>query len=186
VPSPNAAALRSLFTGDGSGLMPSVEERRLPGVGVCYELTTQSGLKLGVVTHKSGTREVLAYEPDDPDTAHELFTVDQDEARTLAELLGGMTVTERLTEIFRTSLHGVTIEWAQVGPDWQVVGRPIGESRLRTRAGVSVVAIIREGETIPSPAPDEEMRADDTLVLVGRPEAVEAAQQILEHGGTAE
>lgn len=164
--------------------MPRVEERQLPGVGMCHEVQTRSGVKLGVVTHKTGTREMLAYDAEDPDAAHELFTVDQDEARTLAELLGGMTVTERLTEFFRTSLRGVTIEWAHVGADWHIAGRSMGEARLRTRTGVSVVAIIREGETIPSPAPEDRIEADDTLVLIGTPEAVVSAQATLEHGTT--
>lgn len=162
--------------------MPRVEERKLPGVGLCHEMETRRGLKLGVVTHKTGTRQLLAYEPDDPDTGHELFTVDEDEARTLAELLGGVSVTERLADVFRTSLQGVTIEWATVARDWQIAGRPMGDGRLRTRTGVSIIAIVRGEQTIPSPSPDDVIEADDTLVLVGTPEAVGSAQQILEHG----
>lgn len=162
--------------------MVEVEERRLPGVGLCHEFLTRSGLRLGVVSHKSGRREVLAYEEGDPDAAHELFTIDPDEARALAELLGGTTITEHLSDLFQASVGGMTLEWVTVGDRWFIAGKNMDDVQLRPRTGVTLIAITRGDDTIPSPGPEEHIEPSDTLVLVGQSEALKDAEALLEHG----
>ncbi|MGX1567743.1 cation:proton antiporter regulatory subunit, partial [Streptomyces sp. NPDC055509] len=58
-------------------------------------------------------------------------------------------------------------------------GRLLGESRIRTDTGASIVAVLRRAEAIPSPAPDFRLAGGDTLIVIGTREGVEAAAEIL-------
>ena len=62
-----------------------------------------------------------------------------------------------------------------MGPGWWADGRTIGETQLRRRTGVSIVAMLRGDQTVPSPGPEEVLHADDTAVVVGTPEAIHHA-----------
>jgi K+/H+ antiporter YhaU regulatory subunit KhtT len=64
-----------------------VSEIPLPGIGVRYEFVTEDGARVGVVHHRSGMRELVLFERDDPDTSHDLVRLSAEESRTLAELL---------------------------------------------------------------------------------------------------
>ena len=46
-------------------------------------------------------------------------------------------------------------------------GRPLGETRARTLTGCSIVAIVRDADVVPSPGPEDELRAGDVLVAIG-------------------
>jgi CPA2 family monovalent cation:H+ antiporter-2 len=65
-------------------------------------------------------------------------------------------------------------------------GKMIGELALRTRTGASVVGIQRNGESIINPGPDEEIRANDEVLLLGSQAHLESARMLLaqEQGST--
>jgi monovalent cation:H+ antiporter-2, CPA2 family len=58
-------------------------------------------------------------------------------------------------------------------------GKLIRELALRTKTGASIVAIERTGGPIINPGPDEEIQADDKVLLLGRAEHLEAARRHL-------
>ena len=60
--------------------------------------------------------------------------------------------------------------------------RPLGDTALRSRTGVSVVAVMRAGEAHPSPMPDFILTAGDLLVVVGTNEGLDNAVKILKRG----
>jgi TrkA domain protein len=163
------------------GPMAEVEEFRLPGVGIRYEFTTKGGDRLAVVSHRSGRREVFIGDPRDPDAFKEVTDLAEDESRTLAELLGGTRVTEHLTKL-RQTVEGLAIDWLPVDADSPFVGRTIGDARVRTRTGVSVVAILKGESAVPAPGPEQVLEADDTLVVIGTPKGIEATVEILHVG----
>ena len=43
-----------------------VEQFALPGIGLRFEITTKAGRRIGVVSHRSGLRELVIYDPEDP------------------------------------------------------------------------------------------------------------------------
>ena len=55
------------------------------------------------------------------------------------------------------------------------VGKTIGELKLRTRTGVSIIAITRDGQTEINPGPDSKVQAGDILVLLGGAEQIDRA-----------
>ncbi len=79
--------------------MAQVEETRLPGVGVRHEFTTANGTRLGMVTYLSGRRELVIYDERDPDECRMTLELSEDDARALADLLGGSQVIEHLEHL---------------------------------------------------------------------------------------
>ena len=148
--------------------MPDVEETRLPGVGVRFAFTTAGGARLGVIAHRSGKRELLVYDRGDPDACDAVIGLGEDDTRTLVDLLGGSEVTEHIGTAIRQSLDGLELEWAELDAQASCrSGRPISELGLRSGTGASIVAIIRDDQTVISPRSDFTLQAGDIAVLVG-------------------
>jgi len=161
--------------------MAQVEQTPLPGVGVRYDFVTSDGLRLGVVHHHTGRKEIYVSAADDPAAASPCFTLGDDEVHTLVEVLGGSRVREDLARL-QEYVEGLAIEWLKVGPASPVAGASIAAAGIRSRSGVSVVAALRGHQTHPAPAPDFHIEAGDTLVVVGTPEGITVAAGILRAG----
>lgn len=60
-----------------------------------------------------------------------------------------------------------------------VVGKTLGDLRLRAMTGATVLAIVREGEDVVTPSGDDVLRAGDVLAVAGTTAAIDAARQLL-------
>ncbi|MGI9088017.1 MAG: cation:proton antiporter regulatory subunit [Chthoniobacterales bacterium] len=58
-------------------------------------------------------------------------------------------------------------------------GKLIGELRLRTLTGASIVGIQRDGTSMVNPGPEEELRVGDEVLLLGSEEHLQAARDLL-------
>jgi TrkA domain protein len=161
--------------------MPEIREVKLPGLGLRYEFTTREGRLISVVSHRSGRKELYFPDPEDPDAYHRVLGLSDDDARTLAEMLGGSRVAAELAEL-QQRIEGLAIDWLPVRDDSPYVARTIGDARIRTRTGVSVVAALRGEQAVPAPGPDLELRAGDYLVVVGTPRGIEELVELLHRG----
>lgn len=158
--------------------MKEIEETRLPGVGLRHDFITTSGRRIGVISHHSGHQELLIYDRRDPDSTSETIRLEEEDSRTLDELLSPSLVTERLTSL-RQTVEGLTIDWVPIAAGAAAAGRTIGDTQLRRRTGVSIVAVVRGERTIPSPTPEERLEAGDTAVVVGTPQGIQQAFALL-------
>lgn len=79
-----------------------------------------------------------------------------------------------MTEIAE-ALGAAATETFVVTPDCPASGKSIGEIQLRTRTGVSVIAIIHDGITEINPGPDNVLNPEDVLVLIGKPDNIDRA-----------
>lgn len=52
------------------------------------------------------------------------------------------------------------------------VGRSLAELELRPRQGITVLAVRRDGETVPNPGGEQTIHEGDILVVVGSPDSV--------------
>ena len=76
-------------------------------------------------------------------------------------------------------MRDAQIATIRIGKAASVAGKLIGELRLRTNTGASIVGIQRGGESIINPGPDEELRADDEVLLLGSETHLDAARKLL-------
>lgn len=151
-----------------------VNQTPLPGVGVRYDFTTKAGDRIGVISHHTERYDLLVYDKLDPDSCTTVLRLEADEGNTLAELVGSTRMADPMKE-FQESISGLTIDWVPVGETWECAECMLSELQIRARTGVSIVAIVRNHETIPSPPADFRLRAGDTAVVVGTPEGIREA-----------
>jgi len=148
----------------------------LPGVGVRYDLTTREQRRLSVVAHRDGTRTLAAYHHDDPDACALSVRLTPGEAATLVDAL---LPAHHSPNLLSTTELGLVAERIELSASAHWNGRLLGETRMRTETGVSIVAVLRRAEAFPSPAPDFRLAGGDTLIVIGTREGVEAAASIL-------
>jgi TrkA domain protein len=161
--------------------MTEVKEVELPGVGVRYEFRTEDGSRVGVVSHRSGRREIYLADPEDPDRFKRVLGLNEEDARTLAETLGASRVAEELAEL-QQKVEGLAIDWLPVRSDSPYANGTIGAARVRTRTGVSIVAVLRGDQAIPAPGPEAELKPGDYVVVVGTPRGIEQVVELLRAG----
>lgn len=159
-------------------------ETRLPGIGVRYEFTNAVGEHIGVLVRRDGRREVLVYDEEDPDSCKASLLLSGEEAAALVELLGGSKVTERLGDL-RHEVEGLSIEWVTMPADGGLSHKSIGEGRIRTTTGASVVAVIRGATSFPGPGPDFVLEPGDVALVTGTAEGVHLAAVVLTGRGIA-
>ncbi|MFG2089555.1 MULTISPECIES: cation:proton antiporter regulatory subunit [unclassified Spirillospora] len=158
-----------------------VERTALPGIGLQHVMTTARGRQLGVISHRTGRRDLVIYDKEDPDSCIATVALSGDEASAIAELLGTGRIIEHLAELHR-QVEGLVTEQIPIAGGSPYDGRPLGDTRSRTRTGASIVAVVREGKVIASPRPDFTFTAGDIVVVVGTGEGTAAVAQILANG----
>ncbi len=160
------------------GAVDEVSETKLPGVGVRHEFTTDDGREVGVLVHHDGRREILIYDTDDPDACSSLVSLSASDSRTLSELLGASQVVEAVAAV-QQDIEGLAIEWIDLGDSPPLAGTSIGDGRYRTRTGTSIVAVIRQADTVPAPGPDFAFEPNDVVVAVGTADGLAALRTLL-------
>lgn len=155
---------------------PRLSSTPLPGIGVRYDLTTREDRRLSVVAHRDGHRTISAYRRDDPDACDLSVRLTADEA---AALIDALMPAHHTPNLLSTTDLGLVAERIELPGSSHWNGRLLGESRIRTDTGASVVAVLRRADAIPSPAPDFRLAGGDTLIVIGTREGVEAAAAIL-------
>jgi TrkA domain protein len=168
--------------------VPEIHETALPGVGVRYELSTRAGVRLGVVAHHHGRRDLLLYDTTDPDAARESVRLTEAETAALAGLLrlpdgrrdGAGTAPADGSGARTHRIGRFAVDWVPVPAGSPYAGRTIGTAGVRSITGVSIVAVVRQDTAFPSPGPDFRLEAGDTALVVGTPDGVEALVELLE------
>jgi TrkA domain protein len=159
--------------------MSDVTETPLPGVGVRMDFTTRGNERIGLIAHRAGHRDLLIYDRDDPDECGRVVRLEEDDVRTLADLLGVSHVAEELTHHLQ-SIQGMAIDWVPVDGTSACAGRTLRDMGVNRTIGASVVAVIRGEQTIQSP-PEEFVLIDgDTAVVVGTDEGVRQLFDLLQ------
>ena len=155
--------------------MVDVRRVKLPGVGVLHTFVTDDGGKVGVIAHRSGHSDLISFDDEKggPEATKVSLRLNEDEAHTLAELLGGTRITESLTAL--EAIPGLSIDWFSVDYDDHIAGQELGSLADRGVFGVTVVAVVRGDGANPAPAPDFRVFPGDTLIVAGTPEKVAKA-----------
>lgn len=134
-----------------------------------------------MITHRDGHFDLIVCKQDDPDSCVASIPLTADESGALANLLGAPHLVAQLEKQHR-DLEGVNTQQLMLAPRSPYDGRTLGDTALRTRTAVSVVAVVRAGTVHPSPTPDFRLAAGDLLVTVGTAEGLAKAVDVLETG----
>lgn len=162
--------------------MSIIRESDLPGIGKKFLIQARSGDKLVVVIHDDGRRELYHFEDDNPEETISQITLEDDEARQIAGIIGGMTYKPKALETIEVTLEDLIIEWARIEPHYKCVDKSIAELGVRQRTGANVLAIVKRNEQKINPGPDDILTAGSTLVLAGERKQIKQLKELLVNG----
>ncbi len=153
----------------------------MPGIGLRHDVVLGNGRRVAVVTERSGQRTLALFSAEDADAATDSVGLSEDEATALANVLGASVMLGELVGLPEQA-SGLYTEQISVPVDSGYAGRPLGDTRARTRTGVSIVAILRGGQVIASPTPADRIDADDKLVAVGTRQGLDSLTRLIATG----
>lgn len=155
-----------------------IEEEELPGIGMRDDFMTRKGRRVGVITLRNGTRELLVYKKGDPDAVSETVTLTESEADILAEYLGTRLVVERLSRVTE-QIDGLDSDKITIRRGAPAAGRTLEQMDVKRKTGAAIVAIWRDKEVEASPMPDFVLHSGDSLILIGTDEAIASAKKVI-------
>jgi len=159
-----------------------LRQTRLPGVGTKFTLTLDSGGRLAVILHNDGKRELYFFSRADDDEPRAVIELDDDEARQVGAVVGGAYERPKIVEDLEMALGELLIEWVPVPDNSPWIGKSLAESGFRARTGITVIAILREPESVAGAQPEHVLERGDTLVVVGKAGQYAAFRRLLASG----
>ncbi|WMT40286.1 cation:proton antiporter regulatory subunit [Paenibacillus sp. D2_2] len=161
----------------------NLKETDLPGIGKKFVVETKSGDKLAIIIHDDGRREVFHYDRDDHDEINSLVTLNDDEARYVSAIIGGITYKPTALENIEVALGDLIIEWYRLDPQYKAIGKTIGDLRIRQRSGATIIAVIEKNHSKHiNPGPDLLLTSDALVVVLGEHLHQQQIRQILLSG----
>ncbi len=95
------------------------------------------------------------------------------------EMLRRKDIEPEIVEDRDIFLDAASSESVAIQPASPVTGKTLGELDLRGTTGATVIAVQRGGETKISPGAGYKLRENDTLVLIGSPEEIDKAVEVI-------
>ncbi|OIP64275.1 MAG: potassium transporter TrkA [Nitrospirae bacterium CG_4_9_14_3_um_filter_53_35] len=146
-------------------------ETDLPGIGKKYSVSTRSDVTYSIIIHNSGKREIYRFEKDQ-EIPSSVTDLTDEEARQVGAILSGSYFQPTTLDRMELVMKEMIIEWYSLDDPSVLAGHTIQDLAIRKKSGASIIAVLRGEKVIPSPAPEEELKIGDTLMVVGNREQI--------------
>ncbi len=160
-----------------------VRESDLPGIGRKFEVEVRGGDRLVIVIHDDGRRELYHFYRDDPDDSVSMITMDDEDARTVAGIIGGMAYKPKALETIDVVLDNLVIEWYRIEEGSKCVGKAIGDMQVRQKTGATIIAIVeKDHKKYINPHTDYVFTAGSIAVVAGERKHIKLLKEYLLNG----
>jgi len=149
----------------------------LPGIGTKYELETESGDLISVIFMPNGSVQLYTRPARCPDCyATDLNPM---ETRRLGNVLTGaiMEAEEEGVEIAFSALADLRIVVHTYIIGANLSGKTIAGLNIRSRTGVTILAVSREGDNTVNPGPAFQFMKGDAVVVIGESHQIQAFEK---------
>ena len=160
----------------------SVRESDLPGIGRKFEIEVAGGDKMVIIIHDDGQREIYHFYRDDPDECVSMITLDDEDARAAAAIIGGLAYRPRAMDNVDVVINNLVIEWYKVEEGYYCIGKSIGELEIRNRTGVTIIAVLEKSCKHVNPGAELKFTAGSTVVITGERKDLKAVKVYLQRG----
>lgn len=161
----------------------NLKETDLPGIGHKYVLNARSGDHLVMIVHNDGRREMYHMNPQEPDEPLSSVALEDEEARMVSAVMGGMTYKPQPLEQLEMVLGNLAIEWVRIEPAFYCAGRGIGELNIRAVTGASILAVLEKDRTGQiNPGPEQVLAAGTTVIAAGERGQIKNMKLLLQNG----
>jgi TrkA domain protein len=163
--------------------MSTYKETELPGIGMKFQIDTNSGDKLVIILHEDGKREIHHFDYDDPEDSISMVTLDDTEARRVGAILGGMVYMPTALETVDVEFEDMVIEWFKIPAQAKSINMTLGDLDVRNQTGATIIAFVNKDhvKTI-NPGSQEVIRKDCTLVIIGERSHVKQCKKLILEG----
>lgn len=158
--------------------MSTVRESDLIGIGKKYQIETSFGDDMVVIIHDDGRRELYSFD-DEENESKCVMTLNDEEARQVAGILGGLSYKPKALETLELELDDLLIEWYKVSNGSNSAERSIGDLEVRRKTGATIIAAIVDNETTINPGPDFVITPGCTLIVAGKRAQIKLLKNIL-------
>ncbi len=114
----------------------NVRESELPGIGQKVEVITKNHDKISIILHDDGRKELYYFDENDHDECLASVEFNDEEARQISAILGGMTYKPKALESVEVALDDLVIEWFKAeshAPSCQPYNRRFGDQETLQR-----------------------------------------------------
>ncbi len=161
----------------------SVRESDLPGIGRKFEIEVAGGDKMVIIIHDDGQRELYHFYRDDPDECVSMITLDDEDARAAAAIIGGLAYRPRAMDNVDVVINNLVIEWYKVEESCYCIGKSIGELGIRKKTRVTIIAVLeKDGTKHVNPGAELKFTPGSTVVITGERKDLKAVKVYLQRG----
>ncbi|MBU9713148.1 cation:proton antiporter regulatory subunit [Evansella tamaricis] len=152
----------------------------LPGIGKKISFITAEESMIVLIIHHTGKREMYFFSDVDNDEADFSINLTANETRELGAQLLGAVYQPVDSDKMKLLKSQIVTEWVKLDESSVFVGKTIENSEIRKRTGVSIVGIFRDEDVIASPEVTEVLQEGDTLMAIGKQEAIANFEKLCE------
>ncbi len=158
----------------------NIRESDLPGIGRKFEIEVRGGDKLVIIVHDDGRRELYHFYHDDPDESISMITLNDEDARSVAAIIGGLAYKPKDLDTKDVILDNLVVEWYKIEASSKCIGKTIGELEVRQKTGATIIAAIgRDHQKCINPQANYVLVAETTIVIVGERKHIKSLKEYL-------